>query len=135
MSLVVPRGTELLIVSLSDLGETRGDRPSGAVTNYRMVNRVAGTDDKITDVGLYDVHSFGATLAEAEDRSWETHYHILDLGPPLTYPKTVIIRSGPAQVETVGTEMTPRWVKYVDDGSIYRYVARYRVTIRFVAAQ
>lgn len=133
-----PSGIEILIAWLSELaGETRDYRPPGAnVWPWRMVTRIpGGNGDRITDSGLYAVHTFHQTLALADQYAWETHRRILALGPPMTSQKTVVISTGTATVDRVEVEQAPVWVDYVDDGSIYRLVGRYLIDLRYVAAQ
>jgi Ser/Thr protein kinase RdoA (MazF antagonist) len=76
-----PSGLELLIAWLVPLNELDGrdvgpQRDSGASLPFSLVQCVAGSDDKVTDSGIYQVDDFAATFDEAEARN-DLHRHLL----------------------------------------------------------
>lgn len=129
-----PSGLEMLVAWLTPLGACGVKKPNTSTLPYRMVTRVAGADDKITDTGTYSVHTFAATMAAAEAAAWETHRRILTLGPPFAPQRRVTI-SGSRQVfaDRVETDQSPFWLDYGVE-TIQRFVARYIIDIRFTAA-
>jgi len=130
-------GTEVLVAWLLPLGiPVSGPRPGNETQTlpYRMINRVAGSDDKITDSGIYSIHDFAATYAGAEANSELTRTRVHRLGPPLAPQARVTISGGQIVVaDCVLTDQAPFWLKYNDDTDFWRFVARYRIDFRFVA--
>jgi len=130
-----PPGGEMLIAWLTPIGRAGAKRKSGDVLPYYMVNRVAGPDDKVTDYGTYSVHSFAASYTAAEDAARLAHRRILALGPPLAPQRRVTISGGRiVQADRVMTDQAPFWLKYSDEVNLERFVARYDIDLRFVAA-
>jgi hypothetical protein len=130
-----PDGVEVLIVWLNELGETRDVRPTGATLPYRMVKRLPGSDDQLTDMGQYSVHTFAATKEQAQTEAMLTHRRMLLLAGRFTGQQKVTISDGQVvQVDNVVVVEPPEWVQWVEDNSIHRYVATYRVDLRYVAA-
>lgn len=107
-------------------------RPTGAVLPYRLVNRVASKDDKVTDSSSVAVHTFAATLEAAETAANLTHRRMLALAPPWADQQLVTISSGTVQADRVETSQGPLWLEY-EDTTIWRFFARYEVDLRFVA--
>lgn len=132
-----PSVSELVIVWLRPLGDANGvglDRPSGGVLPYRMVTPVAGDDDKITQTSIVSVHTFGTDMDTAEAAAQITHQRMLLLGPPLVVQQPVTLSSGATvMADSVTTKLIPTWVDY-EDNVIRRFVARYEIDLRFIAA-
>lgn len=126
-----PDGVEVLIQWLKELGETRDDRPTGAVLPYRMVERDAGPYDGLVDKGVYTVHTFGLTKPEARDEAWKTHRRMEYLVGRFSGQQRVTISDGKEVLaDNVETVDFPHHVQWVADDSFYRYVATYRVDLR-----
>jgi hypothetical protein len=132
-----PSGIELLIawlLPLSDMDdrEIGAERPSGGPLPYSMVQCVAGSDDKVTDTGIYQVDDFAATFSEAEANSRLTRRRILALGPPLCPQRRVTISTGTYYADSVLTSVKPHWEDY-GDNTVFRFVSRYAIDLRMVA--
>ena len=123
-------GTELLIKWLSPLGEVGPQRGPGAQLPFRLVQRVAGYDDKVTDTGIYQVHTFSSTFEEGERQAALTHERMLRLGPPLSPQQRVQISTGIVFVDSVTTSQSPIWVQYTEAAPVVRFVASYTVQLR-----
>lgn len=129
-----PDGVEVLIAWLTPLGETRDDRPSGAVLPYRMVHRLGGPDDRLTDHGTYSIHTFAASRAQAQAEAMKTHRRLQLLAGQFAGQEKVTISTGVVQADNVITIEGPVWQQWVNDNSIHRFVGTYRVDLRYVAA-
>ena len=130
-----PDGVEVLIEWLSFLGETRDDRPSGAVLPYRMVNLIDGTDDGLVERGLYSIHTFAATKPLAQEAAKLTHRRMGYLVGHFAGQQRVTISNGrEVQADNVVTVELPHWQQWDQQNSLHRFVATYRVDLRFVAA-
>lgn len=124
-------GIELIIQWLAPLGEVGPTRGPGAALPFRMVQRVAGSDDKVVDSGIYQVDTFAATFEAAEQQSRLTHERMLKLGPPLAPQQRVTLTTGAVVfVDSVTTSQSPTWLQFTDAAPISRFVARYSVDIR-----
>lgn len=123
-------GIELLIEWLSPLGEVGPQRGPGAALPFRMVQRVAGSDDKVVDSGIYQVDTFAATFEAAESEALLTHERMLTLGPPLAPQQRVTISAGVVWVDSVTTSQSPTWLQFTEAAQISRFTARYSVDIR-----
>lgn len=124
-------GIELIVQWLKPLGEVGAQRGPGAPLPYRMVQCVAGSDDKIVDSGIYQVDTFAATFDQGEREALLTHERMLRLGPPLAPQQRVTLTSGDVVfVDSVITSQRPTWLQFTDAAPIVRFVARYSVDIR-----
>lgn len=124
-------GIELLIQWLKPLGEVGPIRPPGAVLPFRMVQCVAGSDDKIAESSIYQIDTFAATFDQAEEQSRLTHQRMLRLGPPLAPQQRVTLSDGRVVfVDSVTTSQRPLWVQFTEAAAVSRFVARYTVDIR-----
>lgn len=123
-------GIELLIAWLKPLGEVGPDRDAGAPLPFRMVQRVAGSDDKVVDSGIYQVDTFATDFASAEYEARVTHERMLLLGPPFAPQQRVTISTGIVFVDSVVTSQSPTWLQYTEAAQISRFTARYAVDIR-----
>lgn len=130
-----PPDVEEFVISwlapLGPAGSAGAERPSGAVLPYRMVTRVAGTDDLFFDDPVVSVHTFAATRTAAADAAKVTHLRMLVLiNDPLT--DVTMFDGSLANADHVETVEKPYWVDY-KDVAIRRYVARYRLGLHFAA--
>lgn len=132
-----PSVSEVVVAWLAPIGPANGvsvERPTGDVLPYRMVTRVAGKDDKITDCAVVSVHTFATSMTLAESEARLTHRRMLELGPPIVGQQSVTISGDQVvMVDSVETSMAPVWIDY-EDNQIRRFVARYAIDLRFVAA-
>lgn len=133
-----PSGLELLIAWLLPLSEVDGrdvgpQRDSGASLPFSLVQCVAGSDDKVTDSGIYQVDDFAATFDQAETLSRLTRRRVLALGPPLAPQRRVTISTGTFYADSVSTSVKPHWEDY-GDNTLIRFTARYAIDLRMVAA-
>ncbi len=134
-----PNGVEMLLIWLSTLGEGGPGRPSGDALPYRMVRRIGGHDDGVTDFGDYSVHTLAtgasreAAFLAADDASTLTHNRMLALGPPLVPPQPVTLNDGRiVRADEVLTLESPVDTPYGDQ-LIVDFVGRYRVALRRIA--
>lgn len=124
-------GIELIIQWLTPLGEVGPTRGPGAALPFRMVQCVAGVDDKVVDSGIYQIDTFAATFEAAEHQALLTHERMLQLGPPLAPQQRVTLSDGSTVfVDSVTTSVRPTWLQFTEAASISRFVARYSVDIR-----
>lgn len=128
-----PDGTEVLIQWLKELAETSDERPTGAVLPYIMVHRVGGGDDRLVDKGRYQIHTFAATKVAAQELASRVHRRMQLLAGQFTDSKAVTISTGVVAADNVTTEEGPVYIQWVNDNSIYRYVATYVVELRYIA--
>lgn len=124
-------GIELIIRWLSPLGEVGPQRGPGAELPFRMVQCVAGSDDKVVDSGIYQIDTFAATFEAAEREAGLTHERMLRLGPPLAPQQRVTLADNRVVwVDSVTTSQRPTWLQFTEAAQISRFVARYNVDIR-----
>lgn len=124
-------GIEVLIQWLAPLGEVGPQRGPGAALPFRMVQRVAGSDDKVFDTGIYQIDTFASTFEAAEYQARLTHERMLQLGPPLAPQQRVTLSSGATVwVNSVTTSQSPTWLQFTEAAPVSRFVARYSVEIR-----
>ena len=129
---VPPDVEEFTIAWLAPLGPAGAERPAGAALPYRMVNRITGADDLISDDPVISVHTFGASRAAAKTAAKITHRRMLLLAyDPMN--DVTLAGSVLANCEYLETVEGPRW-EFYQDNTIWRYVARYRLGLKFVAA-
>jgi len=127
---VIVSGIELIIAWLKPLGEVGAQRSPGAPLPFRLVEVVAGDDDKVVDSSIYQVSTFAATYEQAEEQSRITHQRMLQLGPPLAPQQRVQISTGTAYIDSITTSQRPIWLQYTEASPTFRFVARYLVDIR-----
>ncbi len=126
-----PSGVEVLITALSSLdGEADWGRPSGAVVPWFMVTDAAtGVSDKITDSGIYSVHTFHPDYWECQRYSFAADDLILALGPPLAAQERITLADGRIVfADEVTQSLRPHYEKWSDD--LIRFVGRYSVKFR-----
>jgi hypothetical protein len=130
--MIMVSGVELIITWLKPLGEVGAQRGPGAALPFRLVECVAGSDDKITDSGIYQVSTFASTYDQAESQAALTHQRMLKLGPPFAAQERITLSNNSVVwVDSVTTSQRPLWVQYTEAAPITRFVARYSVGIRF----
>lgn len=133
--LAPPDGVELIITWLLPLdGDVGPQRYAGQELPYRWVSDAGGgSDDKITEVGGYSVHTFGADYWSARAQARMTHRRMLALGPPMAGQKRVTLADGRVVfVDSIETDEPPSWQDY-GQNEIFRFVSRYTIDLRFVA--
>jgi len=124
-------GIELIIAWLAPLGEVGAQRGPKSPLPFRLVECVAGNDDKVVDSGIYQISTFASTYDQAETAALATHQRMLVLGPPLAPQQRVTIsQNRQVFVDSVVTSQRPIWVQYTDSAPLVRFVARYSVEIR-----
>lgn len=129
-----PDGVEVLIEWLKPLGEVRDDRPTGAVLPYRMVHRIDGPFDGLVDKGVYSIHTFAATKAQAQAGASDTHRRLEYLVSRFSGQQKVAISGGrEVQADNVITVEYPHWIQWVGDNSIHQFVGTYEVHLRIMA--
>ena len=130
-----PDGTEMLIIWLSELGEVSDERPNGSVLPYRMVHDLGGPSDRISSRSVYSIHTFAADKPTAQAEAMLTHRRVLLLAGQFVDQQKVTLNDGQVvQADDVVIVEGPHWEQWVKDNSIHRYVATYRIPLRFVAA-
>lgn len=139
-----PDGAEVLIAWISPLGETRDERPSGAVLPFRQIHRIGGGDDGLVDHGLYSVSTFNSDSNSAQTESWITHRRILLLGPNrfgYVPQQHVTLTSGQVvQCDSIRVIEAPKEVDYSEGAGhqasapYSRFTATYEISLRFVLA-
>lgn len=111
-----PDGVELLIEWLSPLGETRTERPTGAVLPFRTVRRIGGGTTELVDSGLYSISDFAGSAPEAHHQA------------TLTYRRMMLLNQPEQQVDGVEVTDGPRTMKWTD--TVWRSVTTYQVDLR-----
>lgn len=128
---------ELVVVSwLRPLGRAGTRRRAGDPIPFRLVTRVAGTDnpDVGIDTAVVSVHTFADSPENAIDESSRTHRRMSVL---TRNPLTTITLRGSGEVMAVDycrTVMSPIEVEY-DDPNVTRYVARYEIGLSYGAVE
>lgn len=124
-----PEAEDVVVAWLTPLGATSVERPAGDSLPFRMVTRVAGADDKVTDAAVVDVDTFASTRGGALTAAKAVHRRMISLMPDdeITLPSGEV-----ATVDRVRTDHGPIYVPWSADQSIKRYVARYIIDLRMV---
>lgn len=135
-----PDGFEALVIWLTAIGESRANRPPGAVFPYYMVTRPSVVNDQITETGIYRVHSFAvetggdSALYGAYKASMLADSRVLALAPRFGPQQPVTMSSGlVVYSDGVSTKLGPTHEKFTEDGSIERFVADYEIGWRLLA--
>ncbi|SHU12526.1 Uncharacterised protein [Mycobacteroides abscessus subsp. abscessus] len=120
---------EVLISWLAALGDTRTERPNGAVLPFRTARRIGGGDDGLVDHGLHAIHTITQTEAQAHAEGVLTYRRVMALIGPHAGQQPVTLPDG--QVFVDGGQVTNQTViKWCDDGSEWAHVLVCRVDIR-----
>lgn len=128
-----PSGVEILITRLSVLpGEADWQRPSGETVPWFMcTDASSGISDKVTDRGIYSVHTFHPEYWTARQHAFDADDLILSMGPPVASPEDIVLGDGRVvQVDTVAHSLRPHFSYYSDD--LVRFLARYVIELRLV---
>lgn len=128
-SLAPPDVEELVVEWLSTLGAASVMRPAGGVLPFRLVKRVAGGDDTITDRPVISVHTFDTDYTSASVEARLTHNRMLALRPWVR----VNITHGEVWADYVDTHEGPHWEYY--DQTVHRFVATYEIGLRFTRGE
>ncbi|XTP37085.1 hypothetical protein ACORG1_13085 [Mycobacterium sp. TJFP1] len=126
-----PDGVEVLITVLSQFeGTTDYRRPSGGIVPWRMVTDAAsGVSTKISDRGIYSVHTFHTDYWECKRLAFEADSEILSLAPPYAAQERITLADGRiVKFDEVVQSLRPHESWYSDD--IHRFIARYAITGR-----
>lgn len=126
-----PDGVEMLITALSALdGIADWCEPTGTVVPRFMVTDIpGGVSDKVTDAGIYSVHTFHTDYWECRKYAFQADDLILSLGPPLAVQERIILADGRiAYADEVIQSVRPHYEKWTDN--LIRYVARYSMKLR-----
>lgn len=124
-------GIEVVIQWLKPLGEVGAQRGPGGPLPFRLVECVAGSDDKVVDSSIYQISTFASTYDLAESEASLTHERMLALGPPLAPQQRVTLANNSVVwVDSVTTSQRPIWVQFTEAAPIVRFVARYLIDIR-----
>lgn len=129
-----PNAVAFMLAWLAPLGPCGEKRlQAGYPVPFRMVNRVGGSSniDLFSDDALISVHTFGNTVTEAEQQGDITRRRILALAYD---PSINVVMADNSIANCVYIEETegPLRVDYADT-AILRVVARYRLSLEYVA--
>lgn len=97
----------------------------------RVLTRVGGPTTATTDQGLYSVHDLHADYTAAETAAWAT-WRRMKLLDPIRGQQAITVGNDTVYVDGLVVAEAPRWEYYSD--TVERFVARYRVDLRFVTA-
>jgi hypothetical protein len=127
-----PNAVEFVIAWLAPLGEVSTERPAGEDLPYRMVTRVAGTDDGYSvDYPIISIHTFDADYTSASDAADMTHRRMLLL---IDDPHNDVTLSDATVCNAEYVECVQRPTRIdVADAAVERFVARYQLGLSFVA--
>ncbi len=126
-----PDGVEALITVLSQLdGESDHRRPSGEIVPWFMVTDApSGVSTKISDRGIYSVHTFHTDYWEAKRYARDADDLILSLGPPYAAQERITLADGRiVKFDEVVQSLRPHESWYSDD--LTRFIGRYAITGR-----
>lgn len=130
-----PSVERVVVAWLKPLGRTGTRRKAGDPVPFRLVHRVAGSDDPVVgiDVASVSVHSFGAGDVEALAEAERSHrrMNVLSINPMTTISNSDILGVGVVvNVDYCIPRMAPTQVDY-EDPAVVRYVARYEIGISY----
>lgn len=103
---------------------------TGGPLPYRMVNRITGSDDLITDYPVISVHTFAATETDAQREADKTHRRMLLLADDPLLDITMADASL-ANCEWLETLEGPHPEPYSAESVVTRLVARYQLGLHF----
>lgn len=96
---------------------------------FILVERVAGSDDRVSDKGICDVHTFHSSR-DLASRSARYIHHLMQIWTPQV---GIPMSTGDVvHVDLVETILGPFWSDYGDE-NLKRYCARYQITSRVTA--
>lgn len=126
-----PDGVETLITVLDALDGTADyRRPSGEAVPWFMVTDAAsGVNTKISDRGIYSVHTFHPDYWTCKRYAFEADDLILSLGPPYAAQERITLADGrTVYFDEVTQSLRPHESWYSDD--LTRFIGRYAITGR-----
>lgn len=128
-----PDVEQVVAVWLRELGRAGTVYTSGDQLPYRVVKRVAGTDDLDLgdDFAVISVHTFAATMRAAKTETRLTHRRMNYLA---RYPHTDIELSDGTIVNIDSCVCTEKPTEETYSADVVRYVARYRIGLAFTPA-
>lgn len=129
-----PNAEEAIVAWLAALGRAGVLRRPDDTLPFRLVHRIAGTDDiaEGSDDAVVSVHTFGATMDQACAEADRTHQRMLYLAHN-SLTNIELVGGHVANVDYCRTVEKPTFEDFKDP-EVFRYVARYRVGFSFVAA-
>lgn len=104
---------------------------AGMALPYRVVNRIGGPSDLISDFPTARVHTFAADYTTAHREAERTHRRMLLLARDL--PDVTLGGGVVASCAWCSTNFAPREEPYGAD-SVIRFVAEYALELRFTPA-
>jgi len=93
---------------------------------FVLVERCAGSDDRISDKGIVDVHTFHSSRDLASQSARYIHYLMHLWTPQVGIPMST---GDVVHTDLVETIQGPFWSDYGDE-NLKRYTARYQITSR-----
>lgn len=93
---------------------------------FILIARVAGSDDKVSDQGIVDVHTFHSSRDLASRSARYVHQLMYLWTPQVGIPMST---GDIVHVDLVETILGPHWSDYGDE-NLKRYTARYQITSR-----
>jgi hypothetical protein len=128
-----PFGAAVIRAWLLPLGApVATDRKPNDPLPQRIIRRINGPVDRISDHGLYSVHDFAAKATDAETASQTTFRRMALLGPPFSGQSPIEFDGDTYFCDGIDVDEYPHEEDYSD--TVKRYVGTYRVHFRFVPA-
>lgn len=130
-----PSGLRVLLKWLQPGGvPVRLRRSANDPLPYRLIDRVPlNTGSKMVDSAVYRIHDFATDFGTAEDNARWTERRMLALAPPWTGQSAVTLTEGVVRADLCICTRPYGWEFFSD--TVERFVADYRVDLRFVPAQ
>lgn len=130
-----PSGNRVVMKWLQPGGiPVRLKRVAGDPVPFRWLERIPiNTGSKMVDSAVYRIHDLAADFGTAEDNARWTERRMLTLAPPWTGQSAVTLSSGLVVRADACVCTRPYSWEYFSD-TIDRFVADYRVDLRFVPA-
>ncbi|MDG3012376.1 hypothetical protein G4X40_19740 [Rhodococcus sp. D2-41] len=120
---------QLLVAYLQPIApnQVSVEMPNTPPLPFILVSRVAGGDDRETDLGIADVHVFHNSRDQARQTARQMHNLIQQLTAKT--PVTILDGGPTVHIDRIITIHGPAWVDWQDE-NLKRYVARYEVASR-----
>lgn len=127
-----PNAEEVVVAWLSALGRAGVLRLPADELPFRLVHRVAGTDDVSEghDDAVVSVHTFAATMEQASYEADQTHQRMMYLARH-SLTNVELTDHTVANVDFCRTVEKPTFEDFKDP-AVFRYVARYRLGFSYV---
>lgn len=119
-----PDVEQAVISLLTGLGTADTETPSNLVANlpFIRVNRIGGTNDRITDAARVDVNIYAVKRTDAATLAETVRQRMLSYPHVITIPVACVL-------DDVITDVAPNEVPW-GDPAIRRFTSSYRVTAR-----